>query len=118
MSYIYIPEISSEPYWVSDEIPEGAVFSYGFKGGYDPLIHTPETHKKHAERMKGNQYRKGKKQTEYQKKRTSEVHSGRIVSKETRKKMGASQKKRIRTEEEKQKISLGLKKYYEKKRNE
>ena len=28
MSYIYIPEISPEPHWVSDEIPEDAVFSH------------------------------------------------------------------------------------------
>ena len=34
MSYIYIPEISSEPYWVSDEIPEDAVFSHW--SGYIP----------------------------------------------------------------------------------
>ena len=118
MSYIYIPEISPEPHWVSDEIPEDAVYYKGSVGGYDPLIHTPEMHKKHGEFMKGNQYHKGRTQTEYQKKRTSEVHIGKIVSKETRKKQSASQKKRIRTEEEKQKISLGLKRYYEKKRNE
>ncbi len=104
MSYIYIPEISPEPHWVSDEIPEDAVFSYGTH--YDQTGHkrTEETKRKMSEVHKGNSYRKGfkdseetkrkkseshkgKKQTEYQKKRTSEVHSGKITSEETKRKM-------------------------------
>ena len=63
MSYIYIPEISSEPYWVSDEIPEDAVFSHW--SGYIPdaehmkmitekarIVTTGKKRPKHSEKMK------------------------------------------------------------------
>jgi len=52
MSYIYIPEISPEPHWVSDEIPEDAVFSYGTH--YDQTGHkrTEETKRKMSEGMR------------------------------------------------------------------
>ena len=52
MSYIYIPEISPEPHWVSDEIPEDAVYYKGFGsgGGWNTGIpHSEETKKKMME---------------------------------------------------------------------
>jgi hypothetical protein len=55
--------------------------------------HSPESIKMMSENYVGMT---GKKQSEYQKKRMSEVQSGKIVSEETRKKMSKAQKARKR----------------------
>ena len=124
MSYIYIPEISPEPHWVSDEIPEDAVYYKGFGsgGGWNTGIpHSEETKKKMSE------VRTGKKQSKETIQKRLNAITDHSHSEETKRKISKTLTGRKLSEETKQKLSLALKgrvspnkgrKYKQKKRNE